>query len=64
MATSHLMTSRYISHFGLNSLILILQSLGEIFHTLPLHGNDPKSQACSDGFSNILQFINILNILD
>jgi len=30
MATSHLMTGRYVPHFGLNSLIFIL-SLAEIF---------------------------------
>ena len=30
MVTSHLMTGRYIPHFGLNSLIFIL-SFGEIF---------------------------------
>jgi len=30
MAASHLMTGRYIPHFGLNSLIFIL-SFGEIF---------------------------------
>ena len=60
MATSHLMTGRYIPHFGLNSLIVILP-LVKFFHTLPHHGNDiayyfesVKSQGCSDGFSNIL----------
>ena len=39
MATSDLMRGRYILHFGLNSLISTL-SFGEIFHTLPRHGND------------------------
>ena len=39
MATSHLMTGRYIPHFDLNSLIFLL-SFGEIFHTLPRHVND------------------------
>ena len=60
MATSYLMTGKHISHFGLNSLISAL-SFGEIFHTLPPHGNDialhfesVKSQGCSDGFSDIL----------
>ena len=39
MATSHLMTGKHMPHFGLNSLISTL-SFGEIFHTLPHHGND------------------------
>ena len=33
MTTSHLMTGRYIPHFGLSSF-------SKIFHTLPHHGND------------------------
>ena len=34
MATSHLMTGRYIPHFGLHFLSV------KFFHTLPHHGND------------------------
>ena len=39
MATSHLMTGRYILILGLNSLIFIL-SFGEFFYSLPHYGND------------------------
>ena len=73
MATSHLMTGRYIPHFGLNSLLNIILHFPSVkfFLTWPHRGNDiakhfelVKSQGCSDGFSNILQFVIFLNILD
>ena len=60
MATSHLLTGRYIPHFGLNSLISFLPSV-KFFHTLPHHGNDiaqhfesVKSPGFSYVFSDIL----------
>ena len=39
MTTSHPMTGKHSPHFDLNSLMSTL-SFGEIFHTLPHHGND------------------------
>ena len=39
MATSHLMTGRYIPHFGLNSFVSTLP-LVKFFYTLLHKGND------------------------
>ena len=39
MATSHVMTGRYIPIFRPNSLIFILSS-GDFFYSLPHYGND------------------------
>ena len=61
MATSHLMTGKYVPNFGLNSLTSTI-SFGEI--DIAKHFESVKTHGCSDGFPNILQFIIFLNILD
>ena len=74
MATSYLMTGRYMNHFGWNSSILILYFPSEkFFHTFPHHGTE-YFQTCWIGkkltkvvqtfFSNILQFVIMLDLLD